>query len=280
MNNKHCGHYTTQTGLMGIISTESIYATNIMFLNDEQEFQHALILIKDILTKSDKIKPDSHLHSVYQQFIDDLKRKLDTLDGYESTPIFTVSFSEETDLLSQWRGYCPDNNGYCVIFDLDNVFYQVKQKYEDAHLISCVYADEDKNIQLRNLLNKYWELYIANKQNNEKKEILDRLAKDIILLASYFKHSSFSEEKERRIIIILEHDPINNIQFREGRFSVVPYIELPLSKRFIKKIIIGPSQHKELSKRALDMFLENSYEIPRLFSKVDLEISKTPYRQW
>ena len=35
----------------------------------------------------------------------------------EDSEIFIASFSEEFDLLSQWRGYCPPNDGICIGFD-------------------------------------------------------------------------------------------------------------------------------------------------------------------
>lgn len=264
---------------MGIISSEAIFATNIKFLNDEHEFQHALNLIKEIIPTS-KITPEHRDHDTYRKFIEELEEKLKTLDDYESESIFTVSFSEETDLLSQWRGYCPENNGLCIVFDLNKIYQQVNLIHENAYLVKCVYDTSSKETQIKDLLNKSWSKYLAETKQKERKEIVNLLAKEIILLASYFKHSSFSEEKEQRIVVILDYAPDNDLKFRSGHSSIIPYIELPASRRSINSICIGPSSNKQLSKRALEMFWEKTYGVPMAFSKLEVAFSTTPYRPW
>lgn len=50
-------HYTSQTGLLGIISKKSIWATAINYLNDTLEFEYSMKLIKEELQwLSDQIK--------------------------------------------------------------------------------------------------------------------------------------------------------------------------------------------------------------------------------
>jgi hypothetical protein len=46
------GHYTTATSLIGILEHEVLWATNIKFLNDEHEFQHALDLARKVIIRS------------------------------------------------------------------------------------------------------------------------------------------------------------------------------------------------------------------------------------
>ena len=38
-------HYTDQDGLLGIVSTGKMRATNIEYLNDQREYRHALALM-------------------------------------------------------------------------------------------------------------------------------------------------------------------------------------------------------------------------------------------
>lgn len=271
------GHYTSQTGLMGIISSETLWATNIKFLNDEQEFQHALELIRGLIPKS-KITPDHRDHAVYTQFVEQLVEELDGLDKYVTESIYTFSFSQETDLLSQWRGYCPENNGFCLVFNIDETFEHVKKKYENVHLMECVYEEDIKQKQIKVLLNKYWSQFLAASSKDTKKEKIDLLAKEVMLLASYFKHPSFSEEREKRIVVIVDYAPHSGLQFRKGRFSLIPYMSLPAPRLCIKKVCIGPTANKVLAKRALEMFLETIFKDP--FGGPNSVFSKTPYRPW
>lgn len=44
---------------------------------------------------------------------------------------FVGSFSKDSDKLSQWRGYCPENAGYCLEFDFDD---EISKKNTYLHL--------------------------------------------------------------------------------------------------------------------------------------------------
>jgi hypothetical protein len=272
-----CGHYTSQRGLIGILSTETLWATNIKFLNDEQEFQHAVELIKQIIPTSKITSAHPH-HAVHVGFLDRIKAKLELLHEYETGSIYTCSFSQEVDLLSQWRGYCPENNGFCLVFALDEVFKSVQTTYPTVELKECIYEDADKEARIKALLNKHWPLYHSAADENAKQGVIDKLGKEVMLMASYFKHSSFSEEKERRLVLTLDYPPISGLKFRNGRFSLIPYIELQVPRSCVKSVCIGPTAHKTLAQRALEMFLEMAYGGP--FDVPAVGFSKTPYRPW
>lgn len=256
-----------------------IWATNIKFLNDEHEFLHALDLIKEIIPTA-KITTEYSEHPIFSSYIDELEKKLKTLDDYVSESIYIFSFSEETDLLSQWRGYCPSDNGFCIVFDVDMIFENVKLEYDNSHLMTCVYKKTNKESLIKDILNKYWFEYVKNDTKESRKSVIIQLANDIVLLASYFKHPSFSEEKEKRIVVILDYAADSDLKFRNGRFSIIPYIELPAPKDSIKRIIIGPTSNKKLSMKALDLFLEKTHECPTFISDINVEHSRTPYRPW
>lgn len=274
------GHYTSQRGLLGIVSNEVLWATNIKFLNDEHEFQHALDLIREIIPTS-KITPGMKEHQAHKGFMEQLLKRLEQLDNYTTESIFTLSFSSEIDLLSQWRGYCSDNKGYCLVYDVAGVFEKVKAKYQDAHLVDCVYRREEKEVKLRELLNQHWGKYYKAEEGKPQKEVVEELAKEVMLLASYYKHPSFSEEKERRIVVNLDFSLNSNLKFREGPFSLVPYIELDAPRGHLKKICIGPTANKRLSKRSVEMFLEKTYGYPpSIFGDLVVVYSETPYRAW
>lgn len=152
--------------------------------------------------------------------------------------------------------------------------------FNNVYLLDCVYNKEKKESDLKDLLNKYWFMFISAARSKEKENVIDSLATEIILLASHFKHPSFSEEKEKRIVVILEYAPDNELRFREGQFSIVPYIELPAPRSLISKIIIGPCSNKRLSKRSLEAFLEKMYGVPIFIDGPVVELSSTPYRSW
>jgi hypothetical protein len=101
-------HYTSATGLIGILESKQLYATDVRFLNDSQELLYAVDLAKQYLTNQPLQSKDDERKA----FADFALKLLDTKDNLVvilGTPTFVASFSEENDLLSQWRGYCPND---------------------------------------------------------------------------------------------------------------------------------------------------------------------------
>lgn len=273
MSTSHLGHYTTPTGLMGIVRG-TIWATNIRYLNDDQEFKHAVALVKDLLSKSiiSKGHPD---YARKEVFVDELTKKLASIEFIYPDYIFTASFSEKTDLLSQWRGYCPSNNGYCISIDIEGLVSDVQERFKKARLLKCVYDDNEKSKQIKELLNRFWRKYKNSSISTSK--MLDSLTPELLILASHFKHSSFAEEAEHRIVVELNgNEGLTN--FRDGKYSITPYIELPVEKRHIKSICIGPTSRPELANSGLTAFLEKEYAVPSFLLDVNITHSQTPYR--
>jgi len=273
------GHYTTANALINIIQSEQLWATNIKFLNDEQEFLHAITLAKEIIEKSTenagKIKAN---RSAYDEFIKNIKKSLENLDTYHAGNIFTCSFSEEKDLLSQWRGYCPNNQGYCIHFDLDGLLKAAKEKYIDCDIFPCVYDITEKKKRISTVLNTYWQEYLKVTDAKQREGIVQNLTFEIEQLASYFKHPSFAEEKERRIVIRMLWEIEEHAKFRAGPMSIIPYIEVPAPKSLIKEIGIGPTRDQSLAKRGLAALIDFKFGRFASIGDVNISESKIPYR--
>jgi hypothetical protein len=268
------GHYTNTLGMSGILSREKIWATNIKFLNDEEEFQHALQLISELLAEARSPGPPEA--KKFSEFLAAIQSRLTSLDTIWAQGVFTVSFSKETDLLSQWRGYCPDSNGYCLTYDIDSVFEVIRSEYSEAHLVECKYEIEDKREILRGTLNKYWTEYNPLTDSKTMKQLLERFERDVRLLASYFKHPAFAEEREHRIVILFEDT--DKVLFRPAKHCLVPYIELPIPRKHLDTIVIGPSPQRKLAERSMEAFLERCFSMPAFLASVRTRTSEIPYR--
>jgi hypothetical protein len=135
-------HYTSATGLIGILESKQLYATDVRFLNDSQELLYAVDLAKQYLTNQPLQSKDDERKA----FADFALKLLDTKDNLVvilGTPTFVASFSEENDLLSQWRGYCPNGNGFAISFSPDCIMELAK-----AHrwqLLKCLYSKREQD---------------------------------------------------------------------------------------------------------------------------------------
>lgn len=273
------GHYSDVNGAMDIVSHEILWATNVRFLNDEHEFLHALHLIREITPTANK-EVAKLSKEKFERYIERVELHLDTLDVAQSSSVYTISFSRQTDLLSQWRGYCSGNNGYCLIYDVDELYKKAKAQYPSAQIGECVYNDERKQKAVREILNTRWFEYHAALNEAEETQVIVNLTGDVIKLASFFKHSSFSEEEEIRIVIILPDGNEDEVRVRPGRHYPIPYLEVAAPKSTLKKVIVGPSPNKFLAQRGMFAFLESAFGFPYVVHNVGVENSNVPYRSF
>jgi len=112
-------HYTSIEGLLGIIESKSVWATNVLYLNDASELNYAVGLFKRQILEFKK--KSSNARSVENIFFETLIENIVNLIPSDNFGFYVSSFSEEKDLLSQWRGYCPKGIGFSLGFKFNNL---------------------------------------------------------------------------------------------------------------------------------------------------------------
>ena len=102
-------HYTNSHGIVGIMKSKTIWATEARYLNDEKEIEHAKGYIQNCASNL--------RNNMYaSQFSADEKELLEVLEeGARATRpgVCIAAFSAERDLLSQWRAY-SGQDGYAL----------------------------------------------------------------------------------------------------------------------------------------------------------------------
>jgi hypothetical protein len=104
-------HYTSLHGLQGIVESRSMWATEIRYLSDAKELVQTL----EIFLSAIRIRyqtSDATKRELFQQLETWLRDRL--VSGHL---VFFSSFTEEGNLLSQWRGYSPLGEGVSLGFD-------------------------------------------------------------------------------------------------------------------------------------------------------------------
>jgi hypothetical protein len=69
----------------------------------------------------------------------------------------------------------------------------------------------------------------------------------------------------------------NDLKFREGRFSLIPYMELPAPIENYQENLDRANCTETTGKRALEAFLEKSFGVPVFVGGIDAGFSKTAY---
>ncbi|MFQ9516638.1 MAG: DUF2971 domain-containing protein [Eubacterium sp.] len=213
--NKLLYHYTSLEVFWKCIDSNSMYARNVRFSNDTEEYELGKKIVSDFIEK----------------------KKL-TMSREES--YYMICFCQDGDLLSQWRGYAKD--GVCIGFDfsygefnldfenrkkviskfhsftvLNNNKYREKEKTFLKTIISDEgKIEEQKKYKIQDeihtvLAAPFCVAYksetnsIENKLEDIFNNIDDKNQKEYMLCnyIPYIKHGGFEEEKECRILIDL-----------------------------------------------------------------------------
>ncbi|MGJ7249074.1 DUF2971 domain-containing protein [Morganella morganii] len=277
-------HYTNLSGLQGIISSKSIWATNYSFLNDPEEFVYGLACLgkyldESVLAENSK-RWREHLFEI-NKFIQEV----------ETPEIYTTSFCSTKDLLSQWRGY--GQQGVCVVFK-DELIAQISQwEYNpgkswadipkdtkipkfDLYFNPVTYMEkETEHTVISEILNKVIENYRKLLPSVDDDVFFQSVSPKLFgLIVPFIKHPGFSEEGEYRLVSLRVNNP-SDIKFRNNGKLVIPYVEFSVQhdKLPISEIVIGPSDNCKLLEKGVKMMLEH-YK----YSDVKVIHSNIPYR--
>lgn len=253
-------HYTSPDGLLGILKSRKIWATDFRHLNDSREVLAGVeasipIIAEEVNLGLKRLKGD---------LTDELRPAMDAIGegafgGVErwlsDNSIFVASCSEPGDSLPQWREY----GGRCAGFSIgiDPRAVMVPSTLESFDLFKCVYHADNLSGILRTRARAIFDAletalaYILRQQEPEEK----LLQKNISLIgwtaialhrlqaeaAICYKDSGFESEQEWRFVGGFPLGfALGEQEFRSSAYGITPYIELDLPTGSIKEIIVGP----------------------------------------
>lgn len=194
-----------------------------------------------------------------------------------------VCFSEDRDLLSQWRGYAQDGAGFSVTFDSEKLQRLARDSGGGSPLalakISYGYQDVvEVNEIARKLFSAFGEdaekyhegpdgygtmsLSFTPEKRQQQKEVVRNLFT--------VKNGAFKEEREWRLFFYGSIDEIDNVEFRESRNILSPFVRLKVPANAIVGVTLGPTNRT--SQTMVEAVLK-TYEI-----KSWVRVSNASYR--
>ena len=275
-------HYTTQAGLLGILQTGTLWCGEVRYLNDAREFNVAYDLARQSLSDLGR-DADSRDE---REFLRRCARAL--LKFHDRFRCYVASFSEDGDMLSQWRAYAGVS-GYAIGLRTAALRRSVRGLGDFGYWLPCMYDDARQRRHVRALIGDFLTQYRGLRRGNEysKAAVLNHLPHlfpgRLILLGCCMKDKGFSEEREWRLVVfdsLFEGFPRPSpLQFRPGTRNLIPYIKYPLSKKKeslpLKSIVVGPSPHIVASDRSLRLFLQE-----KGLAKSADTMSAVPFQNW
>lgn len=272
MNSKYLYHYTSFNGLQGILNDKAIRATHIRYLNDKKEFIYTCDMIKKLCPAG-----DNKVHGSIETLIE----IANSVKQSQNVIPFVACFSEDGDLLSQWRAYCKYGDGYNLGFDFAHLAghsgYDIDTKLV-IQILKCIYEKEQQKNRVNNFIRKYWQILFEGLSFSNNHPQLSQCIGDFFVLASQLKNPSFWEEKEYRLVVFLPDNYYGFIKYRQGKSNVIPYINLDFAqgqKNIPAKIItVGPTSDFKLAFNMIGTSLKS-----KNMSCCNLEKTESSYRE-
>lgn len=272
-------HYTSHQALAAIVNSREIWASNVLYLNDREEFTHAFKVCRDVvqgqLAHAEGLRRE-YLNAVSDSLREDLREL--------ARMIYVASFCEEPDSLSLWRGYTPPRAGYSFGFDW------AADDRTDLAFTRCLYEDAEQRAVVSDFLNEFY-----GRSDESLIEYVKRIGMPLrpdaacdsafrallfvqrmSIVAPAMKNGSFKDEREWRVVYFkptMTFEP----EYRCGASMLVPYARIPLVRDgvfHIEEIVVGPTDHPREAKESVDGFLKRTQGV----ECKSVRISGVPFR--
>lgn len=226
---KEVMHYTSASGLQGIVTRKTLWASHASFLNDAEEVEGFFSRVFPEILRPELEKHvaesqdlascvqtagqlgmnlfDHFLEKIVKRFRD---AELRAQDHYIAS--FCAAKDEwisQNGLLSQWRGYGV-NGGYAIVFDsakLDSmlategdIYYEERLLWSDVQYDMAEPSEvEDEQVleHIRKVKKGAYIFLTTGEVNMDVEEALESSS----VLSVLCKHKGFAEEKEVRIVV-------------------------------------------------------------------------------
>lgn len=276
-------HYTSGEGLLGIVTSNLLRASNVLYMNDASELEYTKRLI-------DKTIVEKLTVGAVAPGRDFMERSAG--DDFSFLSVFhthIACFCESGDLLSQWRAYADHGGGYAIGFETLPLARPTDFLgcTSAADLLQVEYDPAVQRLEIMCQLDVVCDALNSAAEDHPSFDgvlvpaacmvFQERVAP---LLFSY-KHSAFLEEREWRLISLQPRDHLEQYRFRPGIGFLVPYVELDLHWRVgpnrgklpISNVVIGPTLHPDLAKKSVELLLRKCG-----FHHVTITASEAPLR--
>jgi Protein of unknown function (DUF2971) len=251
-------HYTSLEGVMGILRSKTLWATELGFLNDRSEFEHARDLFRAALDRlaNPALDPDHPFHDIVDQLDDEyaaLRRSVSETLGRRYLDTYVVSFCESGDLLSQWRTYAAGGGGYAIEFEFEGLRQAAQEAWQEFGILDRVDYGQEEFIQKSLDAIRHSNLSMG-KNMRASGEVMQYLVR--------IKHASFAEEREWRVAVNVKWSDLTRfedsdvVRFRAGPYGATPYLELPFNTSAIRGVVVGPGLHADTRATGVARLLE------------------------
>jgi hypothetical protein len=188
-------HYTSITGVKGILMEASLWFSDATFLNDSSELSYAVDVAEKVIKQRVEGGGISLLiREQLQAFLTKIKSDRESRQAFGFIkPAFVACFCEEGDSLHLWRAYTGNGRGYSVGFFPEAILDQLKTLQVEE--ILYVKSSEDGSRQIDPETRWYAPalrqvIYEEEEQNNILCKVIDSFSQILTDFENEFQSGS------------------------------------------------------------------------------------------
>lgn len=224
-------HYTTSSGLLGMIQNREIWATHARFVNDKLEGSVMHDAIRTFISDPDTL-PQIQMDMVSMQY-DFLTENL--YPYHTRVPqgnMFLVCGSRDNDALTLWRNYAREEVSFAVGLNPQSPLGIIQSGRSIGRRRRDVvpWSDVEYVAKSDRLLSHHTERLCAAARSEDQGDQIVNVARELQRILSGVKHVAFEDERETRATFF--SDDTNDWNFRSGRFGLTPYVKVGTSEQW------------------------------------------------
>jgi hypothetical protein len=275
-------HYTNATGLLGILKSGKLWATNTEYLNDASELRYARHLVWQSINKMRSKTMGSREDDVLDILAESIGRRL-------NRPVFVVSLSAEKDELSQWRAYGTGSGSFALGFSSRVLTNAISNATSPSfNLYKCIYDTNRSSSICQRFVEKAlvdFRTYLTKNPIGpsdflEIRNFVSDAIEQFETIAPLIKHPDFAEEAEWRLVSGAVDLNTRPIHLREGKTCIVPFIDFVISKdKSLPKVTVHTQIGPAISYHPADTtHVLIAYSDDFILQPFPVEPSNTPFR--
>ncbi|HLG87815.1 MAG TPA: hypothetical protein VKZ79_11545 [Alphaproteobacteria bacterium] len=251
-------HYTDGQAAADILDGCAFRATNILYLSDGREIQHAVDCFQEAMAL--RLERDRSERSLRLDAL--VSRYLSEVGQYVPPDVWLVTFTELRDSQRHWEALHSGGHGVALGFAPQALARAAETG--GAFLAPCCYDDDIKIAIMGRGLDLIDRLYATKADRSP--EVGINLARTVIrelaLFGALMKRSDLADENEWRLIVVnAGQTPVGarRIKALARPLYTSLYIDLEIgdaSDRLpLTEIIVGPSSYQQMTERAFRTLL-------------------------
>ncbi|UJW85664.1 DUF2971 domain-containing protein [Devosia sp. SL43] len=273
---KELYHYTSTSGLLGILTNHSLWFTDTRYLNDSSEVLWGV----GVVTKVAEAFANTRKEDRDKILVDRVVQRLETISMPNRAAVFCLC--ESANLLNQWRDYGRDVVSYSLGFDPTKL--HMPEGYNFPPILIKMIYDEAKQIEIaqRVVAGVYAKAMLLPAETRDDPDrvsfLIDSAAHELSLVTYWFKNPAFEAEQEWRLL--LEAGMIQNMGntplFRPSHVGITPYFEFkPTNEQLlpVTSLMVGPCSWPDAAMAAAHLLLNE-----RGYAGLRLNASTIPIR--